>query len=89
MTAEAAAPFSVEPLTPHMGAEVFGFDFAKLLAGDEELLRQIDEAFHKHKVLMFRDAGLDVETHLRFMGRLAHRWGLDVPQTRILISERR
>ena len=33
----------------------------------------------KHKVLMFKDAGLDRETHLKFMGRLVHYWGLDDP----------
>lgn len=52
-----------------------------MLAGDDQtLLEQIDAAFLKHKVLMFRDAGLDRETHLRFLGALVRRWGLDVPK---------
>lgn len=78
-SAPAAVPFSVEPITPSFGAEVFGFDFQKIVAGDQALLLQVDQLFMKHKVLMFRDAGLDRETHLKFMGRLVHHWGLDDP----------
>lgn len=74
-----SVPFSVERITPSFGAEVYGFDFQKMVDGDDALLKQVDELFLQHKVLMFKDAGLDRETHLKFMGRLVHYWGLDDP----------
>ena len=82
-----SAAFSCVPLTPHTGAEIFGFDF-EALPHDPSLLRQLDEAFLKYKVLMFREAGLGgpsgtskgSQTQLRFLGFLANHWGLDVPQ---------
>merc|ERR550514_443397 len=74
-----ALPYRVEPVTPSFGAEVFGFNFAAFLKGDETLLRQINATFLKHKVLMFRDAGLESEQQLQFLGRLAKHWGISEP----------
>merc|ERR550514_1790916 len=74
-------PYQVEPVTPGCGAEVFGFNFKAFLNGDERLLQQIHETFHKYKVLMFRDAGLESEQQLQFLSKLAHHWGIATPKS--------
>jgi taurine dioxygenase len=62
--------FAVEPLTPHIGAEVRGIDLAALTA---EQLRDVRLAFNDWSVLVFRDQRLDREAHKAFarhFGRL-------------------
>lgn len=72
----------VEPLTPLLGAEVYGFDFEPLFSGkSEEALQEIDELFRKYKVLMFREAGLNREQHLTMVRKLAAFWGVGEPKT--------
>ena len=52
---------AIEPLSPHIGAEVRGIDLTQpLAAADVDELRA---AFHRHLVLFFRDQPIDVEAH--------------------------
>ena len=55
-----------EPITPHMGAEVFDVDLTDLDAGTEAELKQ---AFLDYQVLVFRDQVLSRDQHKAF-GRL-------------------
>lgn len=57
---------SVRPLTPVIGAEVFGLDLSKELT--DEQLAEVKHAFLTHHVLVFRDQELSVEDHKRFAG---------------------
>ncbi|MFN3238875.1 MAG: TauD/TfdA dioxygenase family protein [Pseudomonadales bacterium] len=50
-------------LTPHIGAEIRGVDLANL---DNESFAEIQNAFHKHMVLVFRDQHLSREDHKAF-----------------------
>lgn len=55
------APFTIEPLTPHMGAELLGIDLMQPIGPETaELLRQ---ALTDHLVLFFRDQAIDFEAH--------------------------
>ena len=53
----------VRPLTPHLGAEVFGIDLADPGAA---ALAEIHAAFTRHSVLVFRDQQLTREQHKAF-----------------------
>jgi taurine dioxygenase len=54
----------VQPLTPHIGAEVTGVDLATPLVQDQ--LIDIKQAFLDHAVLVFRDQHLTQEQHKSF-----------------------
>lgn len=57
---------SVQPLTPVIGAEVFGLDLSKELTAEQ--LAEVKHAFLTHHVLVFRDQELSIEDHKRFAG---------------------
>ena len=56
--------FSINPLHSALGAEVVGLDLSQEL--DDETLATIEDAFHEHLVLCFRDQQLTPEDHIRF-----------------------
>ena len=56
--------FSVDPLTPHLGAEVSELDLSQPL--DDAQLRDVRQAWADWSVLVFRDQHLDREAHKRF-----------------------
>ncbi len=58
------ASFSIEPLTPHLGAEVGDLDLSVPL--DDAQLADLRQAFADWSVLVFRDQVLDREAHKRF-----------------------
>ncbi|MBX3313408.1 MAG: TauD/TfdA family dioxygenase [Actinobacteria bacterium] len=60
--------FELRPLTPTIGAEVVGVD---LVAMDDDTFAEVHRALLEWKVLFFRDAGLDPESHTA----LGARWG--------------
>ncbi|PQA89502.1 TauD/TfdA dioxygenase family protein [Hyphococcus luteus] len=78
---------TVKPILPRFGAEISGVDISKPLS--EEDRRAIIDAMNKWGVCVFRNTGLDDESHIRFSrnfgrlelaplrrdgkGRLAHR----------------
>ncbi len=53
----------IQPITPHMGAEISGVDVAHL--SDNEFAR-IQQAFLDHQVLVFRDQDIDRDGHKAF-----------------------
>lgn len=55
--------FSVEPISPHIGAEIRGVDLADL---NDELIEDIKAAWLDWMVLVFRDQSLDREAHKAF-----------------------
>lgn len=59
--------FSVDPLTPHIGAEVSGIDLSGPLSDAQ--VASLRQAWGDWSVLVFRDQQLDREAHKRF-GRL-------------------
>ena len=63
-----AVTIDVRPLTPTIGAEVFGVDLAHDL-GDPTVVEAIRTAFVDRHVLVFREQQLDRDAHLAF-GRL-------------------
>lgn len=54
---------TLEPLTPHLGAEVLGVDLARI---DDAVMAEIHAAFARHSVLVFRDQQLTREQHKAF-----------------------
>ena len=57
---------TLNPVTPHCGAEVVGFDLAEPL--DERMVAAFERALADHGVLLFRDQELTPEQHKR-LGR--------------------
>jgi len=55
--------FSVEPISPHIGAEIRGVDLADL---NDDLIEEIKLAWADWMVLVFRDQKLDREAHKAF-----------------------
>ncbi|MFK7913400.1 MAG: TauD/TfdA dioxygenase family protein, partial [Pseudomonadales bacterium] len=53
----------VRPLTPHLGAEIFGIDLARVSAAS---MAEIHTAFARHSVLVFRDQDLTRDQHKAF-----------------------
>jgi len=51
---------NIEPITPHLGAEIDGFDLRDL-SGDR--VEQLKEMFYTHRVLAFRNQDLDRDAH--------------------------
>jgi taurine dioxygenase len=62
--AEKTRAISVTKLHPIIGAEIGGVDLSRPL--DEETVRQIKDAWHKHTVLVFRDQKLSEDDQARF-----------------------
>jgi taurine dioxygenase len=58
----AAASIDIEPMTPHIGAEISGVDLSRPL--NAEQTRQVREAFLKWKVVFFRGQNLDHAQHV-------------------------
>ena len=58
----------VEPLTGSIGAEIFGIDVARV---DEPTFAEIQQAFHEHAVIFFRDQELDARCLGTFASRFA------------------
>jgi taurine dioxygenase len=54
----------IRPLTPTIGAEVFGIDLAQ--PSSPGTLADITKAFEDHRVLFFRDQGITTDQHVAF-----------------------
>jgi alpha-ketoglutarate-dependent 2,4-dichlorophenoxyacetate dioxygenase len=61
---------TVEPILPRFGAEISGIDIAQPLAGADR--RAILDAAAQWGVLVFRDTGLDDESHIAFSRIFGH-----------------
>ena len=57
---------NIEPITPHLGAEIDGFDLSDLSGGKAEQLQQM---FSTHRVLVFRNQNLNRDAH-KAVGRV-------------------
>ena len=57
---------NIEPITPHLGAEIDGFDLRDL-SGDRA--EQLKEMFYTHRVVVFRNQDLDRDAH-KSVGRV-------------------
>ena len=56
----------IEPITPHLGAQIRGFDLGDWDNGRAE---ELSDLFYEYRVLAFRDQELDRETH-KAVGRV-------------------
>jgi taurine dioxygenase len=54
----------VKPVTPHIGAEIYGVDLSDSLSA--ETIADIRHALLKHLVVFFRDQRIDFASHIRF-----------------------
>ncbi|WP_413755440.1 TauD/TfdA dioxygenase family protein [Streptomyces sp. MMBL 11-3] len=63
---ETYGSFTVDPLTPLLGAEVSGLDLSEELTPVQQ--KEIRAAFLTHHVLVFRDQHLTPDDHKRFAG---------------------
>ena len=71
----------VKPVTPHIGAEVFGVDLSEPLPDD--IFSEVHTAFSRHSVLFFRDQSLDHASHKAFgrrFGELAIHPAIKAPE---------
>jgi taurine dioxygenase len=59
-------PLVVKPLSPALGAEIFGIDLSRQLS--EETVAEVIDAWHRHLVLLFRDQSLTEDDQIRFVG---------------------
>lgn len=59
--------FSIVPLTDSLGAEIRGVDLSQPL--DSETFARIEETFHAHSVLLFRDQSLSADQQVAFSRR--------------------
>jgi len=57
----------IRPLSKHVGAEIGGVDASKPLADD--VFKQIDDAYNRYSVLLFRDQKLTPEQQIAFSRR--------------------
>lgn len=57
-------PFSIDPLTPGIGAEISGLDLSRPLGA--EVLDALYRALLDHLVIFFRDQDLEPAAHLAF-----------------------
>lgn len=62
------AGFDIHPITPHLGAEVVGFELAEA-AANASIASELKQAFLEHHVLVFRDQELSRDQH-KDLGRL-------------------
>ena len=60
-------PFAIRPLHAHIGAEITGLCLADELAPN--VWAQIQDAFHRHLLLVFRDQQIDQAAMVRFASR--------------------
>ena len=54
---------SVDPLTPHFGAEIHDLDLSQVLS--DSVMKALEQALLDWKVLFFRDQNIDTEDHKR------------------------
>jgi taurine dioxygenase len=59
-----SAPFSIDPMTPNIGAEISGLDLARPL--DAGVLDALYQALLDHLVIVFRDQDMPPAAHLAF-----------------------
>jgi taurine dioxygenase len=64
MTTITASAIEIRPIDAPIGAEIVGVDFSQNLDG--EVLRQIDDAWNRYTVLVFRNQTLTPEQQIRF-----------------------
>lgn len=58
---------TIRPLTPNLGAEIFGVDFSRDL--DDATFRQIHDAFLRYQVLLFSSGELSPASQVAFARR--------------------
>jgi taurine dioxygenase len=58
------ATIEVRPMTPRIGAEIFGVDLAKPLGNQQ--FQEIHDALMAHQVVFFRDQDMDLDQHKAF-----------------------
>lgn len=58
------ATIDVRPMTPRIGAEIFGVDLAKPLGNQQ--FQEIHDALMAHQVIFFRDQEMDLDQHKAF-----------------------
>jgi taurine dioxygenase len=64
MTAMTASRIAIKPTDAPIGAEIIGVDLSQNL--DTDTFEQIDDAYNRHTVLIFRNQTLTPEQHIRF-----------------------
>src|SRR5947208_2775245 len=62
-----AAALDIRPLAPGIGAEIRGLDLAQPMS--DAVFAEIERAWHRHNVLLFRDQSLTEEQEVDFGGR--------------------
>ncbi len=62
-----ASTLRIEPLSPNIGAEVFGVDLRQPMSDD--VYADVRRALVAHQVIFFRDQPIDVEQHKAFARR--------------------
>jgi taurine dioxygenase len=67
LSASTFTRIKVEPLTPSIGAEIFGVDLRDELS--DAMIAEIRAALLKHKVIFFRDQDITTEQHIAFARR--------------------
>jgi taurine dioxygenase len=77
---------SVTPLAPALGAEIRGVDLSEAL--DAETVAAIEDAWHAHIVLVFRDQDLEPEDQVRFSEYFGGPAERTLPQDRTPEGER-
>ncbi len=57
---------SVEPISPHIGAEIGNIDLTKPLANNQ--VEELHRAFVQYQVIFFRDQKISFDDHIRLGG---------------------
>jgi taurine dioxygenase len=60
-------PFQVRPLSPALGAELIGLDLNQPM--NDDLFASVQDAWHRHLVIVFRDQHLTEDEQVRFAER--------------------
>ena len=55
--------FDVDPVTPHIGAEIHNLDLSEVLS--DSVMKELEQALLDWKVLFFRDQNIDIEDQKR------------------------
>ena len=63
-------PLTVKPILPRFGAEVSGVDLTRPL--DPAMRREIVDTMNRWGVCVYRDTGLDDESHIAFSRIFGH-----------------
>src|SRR3954452_16616602 len=71
-------PLDLRPLSAALGAEIRGIDLRDTL--DESTARDINAAWEKYQVLLFRGQAIDVNDQRRFVGLFGE---IQPPRTRV------